>query len=379
MFARVKVQTLRTMLWLGNAVVILAIVGLLAVIVINFKKKKGDFAPFDTNRLKKELQKGPSIDVDKDDGGRGQFNKYTSVWDLNITGREEAVAKVDDTPKDVVSAVPAIAEELGIEMVVSAAESTRRMVELRYKKLEAALPTPTSGAPNARGASAPVSGPGATAGATAPNERSVAKTSFRLLREGDVLQDPYDKAPYNAKVVQIASDEVIFSWGGKEEALPVPKLTDVPMSKPKVQPSVPGLPNARTDDEATADETPSDEPPIDPTESRKIDENTWFIGTKERDRIKADYETLWSEVTWSLERHKEDRRQYLKVAKIPEGSLAKERGLEEGDLLRAINGRTVVNKSSVFQYFEENPNYRTYRVELERRGKRFTRIFQVAD
>ncbi|MBL8766362.1 MAG: hypothetical protein JNL94_03300, partial [Planctomycetes bacterium] len=61
------------------------------------------------------------------------------------------------------------------------------------------------------------------------------------------------------------------------------------------------------------------------------------------------------------------------------GSLAKERGLEEGDLLRSINSRTIVNKSSVFQYFEENPNFGTYRVEIERRGKRLTRVFTVAN
>ena len=123
----------------------------------------------------------------------------------------------------------------------------------------------------------------------------------------------------------------------------------------------------------------TDEPAIDPTESRKIDDDTWFIGTKEKDRITSDYEKLWSEVTWSVQRHKEDRRQYLMVSKIPEGSLAKERGLEEGDLLRSINGRPIVNKSSVFQYFEENPSFRIYRVEIERRGKRMTRVFQVAD
>lgn len=377
MFARVKVQTLRAMLWLGNAVVILAIVGLLAVIVINFKKRKGDFAPFDTARVKKEMERGPSIDAGKDDSGRGQFNKYASVWDLNVTGREEVTATVDETPTTVVAAVPPIADELGIEMVVTAAESTRRMVELKYKKLESATPAVPTGAPNARGVSAAGQG-GPGAGATASTERSVAKTSFRLLREGDLLQDPYDKAPYNAKIVQIASDEVIFSWGGKEEALPVPKLSDVSL-KPQLQPTVPNLPNARTDEDDGDGEPATDEPAIDPTESRKIDENTWFIGTKEKDRIKSDYEKLWSEVTWSVQRHKEDRRQYLMVSKIPEGSLAKERGLEEGDLLRTINGRPIVNKSSVFQYFEENPSFRTYRVEIERRGKRMTRVFQVAD
>lgn len=378
MFARVKVQTLRAMLWLGNAVVVLAIVGLLAVIVINFKKRKGDFAPFDTARVKKEMEKGPSIDAGKDDSGRGQFNKYASVWDLNVTGREEITATVDETPTTVTAAVPPIADELGIEMVVTAAESTRRMVELKYKKLEsAATPVPT-GAPNSRGVSgATPSGPGA--GATASTERSVAKTSFKLLREGDLLPEPYDKAPYSAKIVQIATDEVIFSWGGKEEALPVPKLTEVSLVGPKKLPGIPNIPNAPTEVEDGTGAVAPDEPVIDPTESRKVDENTWFIGTTEKDRIKSDYEKLWSEVTWSLQRHKEDRRQYLVVSKIPDGSLAKERGLEEGDLLRAINGRSVVNKSSVFQYFEENPNFRTYRVEIERRGKRLTRVFQVAD
>lgn len=378
MFARVKVQSLRTLLWLGNAAIILAIVGLLAVIVINFKKRKGDFAPFDTARVKKEMEKGPTIDIGKDDSGRGQFSKYASVWDLNITGRDEVVAKVDEAPTEVAAAVPPIADELGIEMVVTAAESTLRMVELKYKKLEAATTPTPSGAPNARGV-APPAGAGPGAGATATTERSVAKTSFKLLREGDPLQDPYDKAPYNAKVVQIASDEVIFSWGGKEEALPVPKLNDVSLTPPKTLPSIPNLPNARPNTGDENGEVAADQPVIDPTESRKIDENTWFIGTKEKERIKADYEKLWSEITWSVQRHKEDRRQYLMVSKLPEGSLAKERGLEEGDLLRSINSRTIVNKSSVFQYFEENPNFGTYRVEIERRGKRLTRVFTVAN
>jgi C-terminal processing protease CtpA/Prc len=129
------------------------------------------------------------------------------------------------------------------------------------------------------------------------------------------------------------------------------------------------------------DEDGSGEPALTDEEarlSRPLDKNGWFIGTDERDRIIAEQEQLSEGIGVGPAYNQRERRMYVKITKLPEGSLAEERGFQVDDVLRQINGNDIVSKSALVRFIQKNPDLTHYSIEIERRGVRIVKTFQIA-
>ncbi|MFH0946383.1 MAG: PDZ domain-containing protein, partial [Planctomycetota bacterium] len=189
-----------------------------------------------------------------------------------------------------------------------------------------------------------------------------------LLRVGHQLRSPYHGAPYHGKIEDITSAGVKFQWGRGDILVPVSRL-----AREGIEPrTMPGL-HAEPMDEAELARTAEEN-----KKSRPLDDHSWFIGSVERDRIIVEYEEMKREVGVGPDYNNREKRMYVRITKIPKGSLVEQRGFKVGDILRRINGTDIVSKSDLVRYIQRHPDQPRYKIEILRRGTRLTKDFDIA-
>ena len=66
----------------------------------------------------------------------------------------------------------------------------------------------------------------------------------------------------------------------------------------------------------------------------------------------------------------------IKVDRIAPGSIAASYGVQQGDILKSINGNPVNTKEQAIDWVKGNPNLPEYVVVFERLGKEFTKTYR---
>jgi len=212
-----------------------------------------------------------------------------------------------------------------------------------------------------------------------PMERTVPKVLDSFIKIGDELRAPYNEAPFFGKVMGITGDGVRFQWGEEEITLETPKMPDDPGADGLgvmggIGPDGEPIPGSQL--QAKKPEEPKQR------ESYKINEHAWFIGADELERIESSHEDLVAEIgvknMYIPGTNGEKGRLRLVVDKVPEGSLAYQRGFREGDILRTVDGETIQSKASVVSYFKRNTTKEAFTIEIERLGAVVRKTFRVA-
>lgn len=353
---RLKVQTLRTLLWLGNLLVIVAIAVLLGQAYMatkgKGKKKVSPFLP--PERIEEALKAEASI-KQRESSGAQAWATYDSCYRLNITGKEPPPPPPPDDPREIIPNLKPITEVIRVDMFVVGADggyASVRYLEDGHLGMPAntAAPTPSG----------------------IPGKRAPANRAEEFVRPGANLRSPYDKPPFLGKVLEITPKGVRVSWGGKDDVFVVPDQLD--RTGTQAPRTMPGL----GDNPASEAEIASHREQI--RASRQIKDHSWFIGSDELEQIQNEHEEILKDVGIGVTMSREDQqpRPLLKLTKVPSESLVAERGFEVGDILHSINGEPISSKFAAIQYFKQHQNLSTFNIEIERRGSRITKVFEIA-
>jgi hypothetical protein len=368
---RLKVQTIKTLVWFAIALLVAAIIGLLVYIFLNVvpviqdkqKKRSKDLAA----KIQKAQDVQPTIKARERTAGI-DGSQLDNVRLLNITGRDPPPPEVAVDPTDANKPPPLqpITEVLTVShIIVSALDASRSFATVKYLGETPAVTQP----------------PTATPPGVAP-PRHKPQTLQGYVEVGTTLKSPYDKAPFNGKVVAILEDGVEFEWGGERVKLTPPQLSD-DFAESRV---MPGLEDGAAVDDSgkipATDESAAATPRSSrssTTESIASGTHDWYIGTEELARLESEGEAMLAEIEFATTVVKsENNKMRLQLKKVPEGSLAHQRGFRDGDILRAINGQEMSKQSSIVDYVKSNSGQTRFSIELDRLGSKVTKVFTLA-
>lgn len=340
---RLKVQTLRTLLWTGNLLVVLAIAGLLVKMYLVGKKGNPYLPP---DRIVDAMRAEASIER-RQQGGVQQWSLYEGTWKLNVTGREPPPPPEIAEAQPIKEEIRPIMDVVRVDMIATGLQprASIRYLEdghLGVSEGEADLVRPDL-----------------------PNKREPARRAPSLIEPGTELRAPYNADPFFGKVKDITAQGVLFSWGGDDILLPPDEYQKGDVV-PRMLPSL--------EDEVATDEELARRA-AEVRETQKLGDHGWAIGTEELNRLQEHHEELLDEVGVGMSYSREAGRPLLKLNRIPEDSLAAERGFEEGDVLHAINGEPISSKYAAVQYVRQNSHRSEFVVEIERRGTRIQKRF----
>lgn len=366
---RLKVQTIKTLVWFGCALSCAAILGLLVYIFLRVvpeikdanKKRQKDL----TARIQKAVGVQPTIKA-RERAQAINWGELENLHKLNVTGKEPPPPPAPDEIVDGNAPPPLqpIHEVLVVRSVISKSNNPSGGFATIHYKADPETPLPSPPVTVAPGVVPPRHVPGTVGG---------------YIQVGDTLRDPYNKAPFHAKVVAIAQDGVEFEWGGERVKVMPPTLPQ-PQDVNAVR-TLPGLndtdPSAAGGDASGGAESRRANPAA-LAESKAINENDWYIGTDELARLEKEGKDLLDEIELATTTAKSEKRMRLQMKKVPEGSLAHQRGFRDGDILRTINGEDMSNKSNIVKYFETNSRQSKFSIEIERFGSKVTKVFTLA-
>lgn len=377
---RIKVQTLKSLLWIGNVLAFAAILGLLAHIFLNVRPKiAGKKVSDEINRKIELAQKnGKTSIVAREKSSTLSGSDIANIKGLNITGRDPP-----PPPKEVeqnTNAPPPmqpIDEVIALRYHVYSSNSSRpKEAQIIY------LADPPATTPIA----AP---PPASTGRPKPQPPQKPKTIAKPIKVGDKLRSPYDKPPFNAEVLDVTPEGVRFRWGAEEVLVTPPRM--VANSPVDLLPTgeegdggangggaeasgTDGSTEPKADDSKVEPETK----PANVVDSQKLGENEWYIGTDDLARVDKEGESILEQVELGSRFVKADGRTRIVLSKVPDDSLFAQRGFKTDDILRKIDGQEMSSRSAIVNYFKANATRKQYDVEIERLGERITKSFRVA-
>jgi hypothetical protein len=355
---RIKVQTLKSLLWIGNALMGAAILALFVDLWFNVKQKGPREWRLDKKVFEKAIAVSPSIETRGRTSGVN-WSQLRNLHELNVTGKEPP----PPPPPDESTTGPApplkpITDVLEIKALIYASDdSSIRAVSLRYKEDGDGPPRPPPPAP-------PVD---------PERERSPVRSDRAFVRPGEMVRAPYDQAPFFGKLVEVRLDGAIFSWGG-EDVLVAPREMARDVAPVREYAGVDGATPTAPAETAEARE----ERAALARESKALGEHDWYIGTDELERIARDADALLAEINFGSTYVASEKRTRITLKEVPEGSLAFQRGFRERDILKRINGEEISSTAYISDFVKRNPNVRIFTLELERLGTRVTKTFQLA-
>lgn len=116
------------------------------------------------------------------------------------------------------------------------------------------------------------------------------------------------------------------------------------------------------------------------TESYEASPNVWVIAGKEVEHVGENMDSMIDELSPRSVFNRETRRyEGIQMGRVPESSLAYQRGFREGDTVISINGVAVSSVTEVRNYVRANKNLPEYVVRFSRRGEIMTRVFRIPE
>lgn len=364
---RLRVQTIRSLLWLGNLIVILAIAGLLA----NIAMKRDKLTPrLDVKEIERYMKASGTIETG---GGRHllDWSEYKKLWTLNVVGKDPPPPPAPVDPRATAPVAQAKPITDVVRVVFVGAPVVAQMVYVEDQPSNTMAMTPAAGRGGAATGNAP----------TDPTKRHDTKIAPDVVHVGDALRSPYDAAPYDGKVVRIDPSGVVFHWQGEEVLVNTARMPEAAGAGVRTMPGIDENGNVvpgTTVDRGSPEERQAAAELV--RESHAMGEHGWFIGTDERDEIIENHEKLLAEikVTNYVDRDGKSQQLRLRLDKVPEESFAYRHGLREGDVLQLINGEKILALRGIPDFVKRNPSVSTYQIEIKRDGAVLTKVFRVA-
>ncbi|MBI1853702.1 MAG: PDZ domain-containing protein [Planctomycetes bacterium] len=344
-----KVRMVKTLLWSLNGLLTLAILGSVALFVIKSRSVQADRLS-DLDAIAREAQskarKGPAK------GTKG-IDEYKAIWDVNIRDLPPVVPVTPEA--HVAPTTPPLEDQIVLRAIIGPT------VIIEYKKTKA------------------------------PDNPSV-----QLQQKVDLGKDIPDISPTAtvAEIIPAPEPECVkFNYDGKVVTMSITRNLDAITrsilgggKKPKNAPAGEGDLVESEDDQPfggpagavpAVGRIPGGDPNV--TETKEVKPGVWQISAAERDKIRDTAKDLLDQAevsTYTNEKtHKNDG---MKIDHIQSDSLLAQRGLQEGDLIKRINGTPVSSKTELINYVKDNQDrLQSVRVDIERKGKPMTLTYQI--
>ena len=197
----------------------------------------------------------------------------------------------------------------------------------------------------------------------------------RTLRVGDKLPAPQDRI----EVKGITTEGVIFSFLDEDREDEILATMDFDAA------GVPGIVKVAEGHEAR--QVTRAAPLIGrrapgnawrPDETRLIGRNEYQLGTKTVDRFNENYGQILQR-DLKYREHRDPRtgqRDGIQVTHVASGSLPAEHGLNQGDVVKSINGHKVSSVNGAINYVKSNADTtEKWTVIIERQGREITRVY----
>lgn len=341
-----KISTLRTSLFLANALIV---AGIAYVVFQGFQEKnrRPEELRQYKQRVTQSMQEARGAGAGQGSGRR----EYPALGSISLQGEPpRPVAPVPEAP----AAAKAVAPPLDTQITILGLEVGRNTSEPSFVFYYLGSGPPASpavpAAPPGRPPMPPRPGVPVAAGA---EERPFVAYEGAVVELGN---------GFEARVKAVSTSEVLFDYDGKEVALSV-KAPD-PSSTP---------PGARPAGSTAALGPISNDPgvwiswnPARPSDGIAITE----MGARafqQKGEAVLDGVRFESEVV-------HDGRPAVKLSHIPRDSVLRKAGAEDNDVVTHINGTRVSSKGDIIRYVKENPNMAEYRVTFLRRGSPYSRV-----
>ena len=201
---RVKIQKIRSLLWIGNLLTFCGIALLIGRLYVGSRPGSEMFA-YIPNKL---IEAAVKVDGTIKPPGKNRgldISRLSNCWQLNVTGELEETGLVPPEVEIKTPPLRPIEEVLRVEMIVAAHNFSRAAIHyLKGGDVAAVLV--------GRGPVPP------------QQQRTTPRKAEKLLEVGDQLRSPYDGAPYHARIQDITAAGVKFTWGRGEVVLPISRL-----------------------------------------------------------------------------------------------------------------------------------------------------------
>jgi len=206
------------------------------------------------------------------------------------------------------------------------------------------------------------------------------RANDQILRIGDKLADPWG----GVSVRDITADGVVFAFAPVDDGAPREDEV-VPVSA--YEGTGAAIVTVGADGVIQPPESPGGIDRIDPVswnprKTQMVGEDTWQIGTDTAQEIDSDYsEILTRDLDYRTYRDPSTKKiSGVEITKVRDGSLPSQHGLQEGEVLKSINGHTVTSVSDAVIFVKKNADTTDRWIAVfERRGLEYTRTYYSPD
>jgi general secretion pathway protein C len=199
---------------------------------------------------------------------------------------------------------------------------------------------------------------------------SAGKPPFAIIADRTGQQNVYSLGqtiPDAGKLVEVHSDRVIIDHNGTRVALLLPK-DDMPGPVEAAQPLTPP-----TVDDSTADN--SDDEPFDPN-VEDLGDNRYRIPRATLDHSVSNLSQLLTQMR-AIPNIQNGKTNGFALSEIEPGSVFDEMGLQEGDVLRTVNGQQISDPTQAMQMMTALRSASQISIQVLRDGQPTTLTYQI--
>jgi general secretion pathway protein C len=198
---------------------------------------------------------------------------------------------------------------------------------------------------------------------------SAGKPPYAIIADSSGQQNVYrlgETVPNAGKLVEVDKDRVIIDHNGKRIALELPK-DEMPGPIQAAQPLVPPTEDASADN--------SDEEPYDPN-VEDLGDNRYKIPRTTLDHSVGNLSQLLTQIR-AIPNIQNGKTNGFALSEIEPGSVFDEMGLQEGDVLRSVNGQTITDPTQAMQMMTALRNASQITLQVLRDGQPTTLSYQI--
>ncbi len=103
----------------------------------------------------------------------------------------------------------------------------------------------------------------------------------------------------------------------------------------------------------------------------------YYMGTDDAERFAQNYDQILSrDISSETHYDKDGKRAGIKIKRVSKDSIAAQHGMQDGDIIKSINGHAVNSKQEAISFAKKNKDrYKIWQVEVENLGRTRTEVY----
>ena len=209
--------------------------------------------------------------------------------------------------------------------------------------------------------------------------------SFALIAAGQdmrVVREKEEVVP-GAVLTEVRSDRILVSWRGKIEeyplfeerrlARPAAPSPAAPVARGRLRPAPPRAPEPSP---APVQTPPPDTQSAGQESVRQVSEDKWLLATQEVDQLRSNMSSLMTQIR-VVPNFTDGQPDGFKVFAIRPGSIFARIGLQNGDVIKRINGLEIQGPEQAFAAYQQLAAETNIQIDLVRRSENKTLTYEI--